>query len=184
VGRSLVQLEILPRSADGPAKDNPWPEWPKVYKLDYGQEEAAAKFGGDPRVYLTTATKFAGDVDGHVKEVHTVEIEWAKNDKGQFTPKNVPGSEKVRPAQLVLLAMGSWTGTTAAGTARYRAGRAFQREGRLRQIRDERQGVFAAGDARRGQSLVVWAFNEGTRRGARVRPVFDGADGFALRRFG
>ena len=104
--KSLVQVEILPQPPMERAKDNPWPEWPKVYRLDYGQEEAAAKFGADPRVYLTTAKKFVGDDNGQVKEVHTVEIQWEKNDKGQFVPKEVPGTEKVRPAQLVLLAMG------------------------------------------------------------------------------
>ena len=88
------------------AADNPWPEWPKVYRLDYGQEEAAAVFGADPRVYLTTAKKFVGDDNGQVKEVHTVQIEWDKDDKGRFVPTEVPGTEQVRPAQLVLLAMG------------------------------------------------------------------------------
>ena len=104
--QSLVQVEILPKPPLERAPDNPWPEWPKVYKMDYGQEEAAAKYGDDPRVYLTTATKFEGDAHGHVKAVHTVQVEWTKNEKGQFIPKNVPGTEKVLPAQLVLLAMG------------------------------------------------------------------------------
>ena len=104
--KSLVQVEILPKPPLERAKDNPWPEWPKTYKLDYGQEETAAKFGADPRVYLTTATKFEGDANGQVKAVYTVQVEWAKNDKGQFIPKNIPGTEKVLPAQLVLLAMG------------------------------------------------------------------------------
>src|SRR5690348_7433633 len=104
--KSLVQLEILPRPPMERAKDNPWPEWPKVYRLDYGQEEAAAKFGADPRVYLTTAKKFVGDEAGQLKAIHTVQIEWQRNDKGQFVPKELPGTEQVRPAQLVLLAMG------------------------------------------------------------------------------
>ena len=104
--RSLVQLEILPRPPLERAADNPWPEWPKVYRLDYGQEEAAAKFGADPRVYLTTAKRFVADEHGWVKEVHTVQIQWERNEKGQFVPKEVPGTEQVRPAQLVLLAMG------------------------------------------------------------------------------
>src|SRR5580692_9170379 len=102
--KSLVQLEILPRPPMERAKDNPWPEWPKVYKMDYGQEEAAAKFGDDPRVYLTTATKFEGD--GHVKAVHTVQVQWERNDKGQFIPRHIPGTERVLHTQLVLLAMG------------------------------------------------------------------------------
>src|SRR5204863_217940 len=104
--KSLVQVEILPRPPLDRAKDNPWPEWPKVYRLDYGQEEAAAKFGSDPRVYLTTAKKFISDDQGHVKEVLTVQIQWERNEKGQFIPKEVPGTEQLRPVQLVLLAMG------------------------------------------------------------------------------
>src|SRR3954453_11230746 len=74
--KSLVQLEILPCPPQDRAKDNPWPEWPKIYKMDYGQEEAAAVFGGDPRVYLTTAKKFVADDEGNVKAIHTVEIQW------------------------------------------------------------------------------------------------------------
>jgi glutamate synthase (NADPH/NADH) small chain len=163
--KSLVQLEILPRPPMNRAKDNPWPEWPKVQRLDYGQEEAAAKFGADPRVYLTTAKKFVGDDSGCVKEVHTVQIEWKRNDKGQFVAAEVPGSELVRPAQLVLLAMG-FLGPEQPLLEQL----AVERDARSN-IKAEHQkyttnirGVFAAGDARRGQSLVVWAFNEG--RGA------------------
>jgi glutamate synthases, NADH/NADPH, small subunit len=103
---SVSQLEILPRCPDERAADNPWPEWPKIHKVDYGQEEAAARFGSDPRVFLTTATRFEGDRDGAVTAVHTVEIAWEKNEKGQYVPQPVPGTEKVRPASLVLLAMG------------------------------------------------------------------------------
>jgi glutamate synthase (NADPH/NADH) small chain len=163
--RSLTQLEILPRPPDDRAADNPWPEWPKVYKLDYGQEEAAARFGQDPRVYVTTVKKLAGDGNGQVQSVVTVEIGWEKNAGGQFVPKERAGSEKTIPAQLVLLAMG-FTGPE---------------EQLLRELDVERdprsnikadygryatsvKGVFAAGDCRRGQSLIVWAINEG--RGA------------------
>ena len=103
---SVSQLEIMPRFPDERAADNPWPEWPKIHKVDYGQEEAAAKFGNDPRVYLTTASRFEGDQDGFVKAVHTVEVVWERNGNGQFVPKPVPGTEQVRPAGLVLLAMG------------------------------------------------------------------------------
>ncbi len=160
--KSLVQVEILPRPPMERANDNPWPEWPKVYRLDYGQEEAASVFGSDPRVYLTTAKKFVGDDNGHVKEVHTVEIEWTKNDKGQFVPKEVPGTEKVRPAQLVLLAMG-FLGPEqplleALGVERDPRTNIKADYGKFQTSIPK---VFAAGDARRGQSLVVWAFNEG-----------------------
>jgi glutamate synthase (NADPH) small chain len=163
--KSLVQVEILPRPPIDRAKDNPWPEWPKTYKLDYGQEEAAAKFGADPRVYLTTATKLEGDAHGHVKAVHLVQIEWTKNDKGQFVSKNVPGTEKVLPAQLVLLAMG-FLGPEQPLLESL----GIERDGRsnakaeFEKYTTNIPKVFAAGDCRRGQSLVVWAFNEG--RGA------------------
>jgi glutamate synthase (NADPH/NADH) small chain len=160
--KSLVQLEILPRPPMERAKDNPWPEWPKVYRLDYGQEEAAAVFGNDPRVYLTTAKKFVGDENGQVKEVHTVEIEWTKDEQGRFVPKEVPGTEKVRPTQLVLLAMG-FLGPEqplleALGVERDARTNAKAEYGKFQTNIPK---IFAAGDARRGQSLVVWAFNEG-----------------------
>jgi glutamate synthase (NADPH/NADH) small chain len=163
--KSLVQLEIMPQPPTERAANNPWPEWPKVYKMDYGQEEAAAKFGADPRVYLTTATKFEGDENGNVKAVHTVQVQWEKNDKGQFIPKHVPGTEKVLPAQLVLLAMG-FLGPEqplldALGVERDPRSNVKADYGKYA---TSIPGVFAAGDCRRGQSLVVWAFNEG--RGA------------------
>jgi glutamate synthase (NADPH) small chain len=163
--KSLVQIEILPRPPMERAKDNPWPEWPKVYKLDYGQEEAAAKFGADPRIYLTTAKKFTGDNRGTVKEILSVQIQWERNDKGQFIPKEVPGTEKVLPAQLVLLAMG-FLGPEqplleSLGVERDPRTNA---KADFEKYSTNIKGVFAAGDCRRGQSLVVWAFNEG--RGA------------------
>src|SRR5277367_1125221 len=104
--RSLVQIEILPKPPMDRADDNPWPEWPKVYKMDYGQEEAAARFGADPRVYLTTVKNFTGDSEGRLKELTTVEIKWEKTEQGHFVPKEIAGTERTRPAQLVLLAMG------------------------------------------------------------------------------
>ncbi len=163
--KSLVQVEILPKSPLERAKDNPWPEWPKVYKMDYGQEEAAAVYGADPRIYLTTATKFESDANGQVKAVHLVNVQWEKNDKGQFIPRNVPGTERVLPAQLVLLAMG-FLGPEqplleALGVERDPRSNVKADHGRFQTSIPK---VFAAGDCRRGQSLVVWAFNEG--RGA------------------
>ena len=163
--KSLVQVEILPKPPAERAKDNPWPEWPKVYKLDYGQEEAKAKYGQDPRIYLTTAKKFIGDESGHVKGIHLVDIKWDKNDKGQFVPKELPETERVVPAQLVLLAMG-FLGPEqplleALKIERDPRSNAKADHGRFQTNIPK---VFAAGDCRRGQSLVVWAFNEG--RGA------------------
>ncbi len=160
--KSLIQVEILPRPPEQRAKDNPWPEWPKTYKMDYGQEEAAAKFGADPRVYLTTVKKFVGDENGQIKSVHVVNIEWQRDDQGRFIPKEIEGSEKVLPAQLVLLAMGflgpeqpllDQLGVERDARTNVKA----EHENYTTSVK----GVFAAGDARRGQSLVVWAFNEG-----------------------
>jgi glutamate synthase (NADPH/NADH) small chain len=163
--RSLTQLEILGRPPEDRAADNPWPEWPKVYRLDYGQEEAAAKFGGDPRRYQRTVKEFRGDGAGRVREVVTVEVAWEKNATGQLAPVQRPGSEQVLPAQLVLLAMGflgpeqpllGKLGVAVDGRSNAQA-----EHGRFA---TSVPGIFAAGDCRRGQSLVVWAINEG--RGA------------------
>ncbi len=162
--RSLNQFEILDRPPTSRQPDNPWPEWPKVLKTDYGQEEAIAVFGDDPRTFLIQTKRFVGDENGQVKEIHTVQVEWVR-ENGRMVPREVAGSEKVWPAQLVLLAMGF-------------LGPEDQLLGQLGVERDPRSnvkaefgkfatsvpGVFSAGDMRRGQSLVVWAIHEG--RGA------------------
>ncbi len=104
---SLVQFEILPQPPLERQPDNPWPEWPKVLKLDYGQAEAQARFGDDPRHYCITTKNFVGDEQGRLKELHTVEVAWVfPAGGGRPTLVEIPGSEKVWPAQLVLLAMG------------------------------------------------------------------------------
>ncbi len=163
--KSLVQLEILPKPPLERAPDNPWPQWPKVYKLDYGQEEVAAMFGADPRQYLVTAKRFISDASGQVKEIELVNIEWKKDDKGRFIPADVPGSNKIIPAQLVLLAMGflgpEETVLGQLGVERDERSNAKAEYGKYA---TSVKGVFAAGDMRRGQSLIVWAINEG--RGA------------------
>ncbi|HKQ40103.1 MAG TPA: glutamate synthase small subunit, partial [Verrucomicrobiae bacterium] len=163
--KSLLQIEILPKPPLERAADNPWPEWPKTYKLDYGQEEAAAKFGADPRIYLTTVKKFVGDAEGHVKEALTVQIKWDKDPQGRFIPTEVPGTERVLPCGLALLAMG-FLGPEQPLLEALK----IERDPRTNVKAEHGKystnipGVFAAGDCRRGQSLVVWAFNEG--RGA------------------
>ncbi|MBI4115092.1 MAG: glutamate synthase subunit beta [Candidatus Omnitrophica bacterium] len=160
--KSLTQLEILPKPPLERAPDNPWPQWPKVYFLDYGQQEAAALFGGDPRQYLVTAKRFIGDENGSVKAIEIVQIEWQKDDKGRFIPKEISGSEKVLPTQLVLLAMGFLgpedTVLSQLGVERDERSNAKAEYGKYA---TSVKGVFAAGDMRRGQSLIVWAINEG-----------------------
>ena len=170
--RSLAQLEILPRPPETRQPDNPWPEWPKVYKLDYGHEEFKALYGRDPRDYSVTAKRFVGDEAGHVKEVETIAVEWARDEKGRFAPKEIPGSEKTYPATLVLLAMGflgpEETVLGTLGVARDERSNAKAVYG---DFATNLPGVFAAGDMRRGQSLVVWAINEG-RGAARVCDLY------------
>jgi glutamate synthase (NADPH/NADH) small chain len=163
--RSLTQLEILPKPPLDRAADNPWPEWPRTYRLDYGQEEAAAVFGADPRGYQITVKRFIGDDKGQVREIVTVGIRWAQDSRGRMSPVEVPGTEQTRPAQLVLLAMGflgpeqpllEEMGVTTDDRSNIRA--------EYGRYATSVRGVFAAGDCRRGQSLVVWAIHEG--RGA------------------
>jgi glutamate synthase (NADPH/NADH) small chain len=162
--KSLLQLEIVPQPPLERAPDNPWPQWPKVYKLDYGQEEARALWGEDPRRYAVQTTKFLGDEGGHVKAIEIVQVEWVKNN-GRAAPRNVPGTEKVVPAQLVLFALG-FSGPESQlldqlGVEKDPRSNAKAEHGKFR---TNLRNVFAAGDMRRGQSLVVWAINEG--RGA------------------
>jgi len=161
--KSVKQIEILPRPPVERLPDNPWPEWPKIYRLDYGQEEAAAKFGADPRRYTTTIKQFVGE-GGLLRGLVTVEIRWEKGERG-FTPIEVAGTEQVHEAQLALLAMG-FLGPEQSLIKDFK----IETDARSN-IRAEYEkyvtnipGVFAAGDCRRGQSLVVWAIHEG--RGA------------------
>ena len=163
--RGVIQLEIMPRPPDRRAAENPWPEWPAIFRVDYGQEEAAAVFGEDPRQYLLMTTRFEGDAQGRVKSLQTVRVEWARGPEGRLVPKEIPGTGKSWPADMVLLAMGflgpedhvlEQFGVEQDERSNVRAD-----YGRFTTNID---GVFAAGDVRRGQSLVVWAINEG--RGA------------------
>ncbi len=162
--KSILQLEIVPMPPEERAADNPWPQWPKVYRLDYGQEEADALFGGDPRRYAMQTTRFVGDETGQVKEIHTIRVEWVK-DNGRASPRPIPGTEQVFPAQLVLFALG-FSGPENQLLDQL----GVEKDGRSNAKAEHGQfatsvpGVFAAGDMRRGQSLIVWAINEG--RGA------------------
>jgi glutamate synthase (NADPH) small chain len=163
--RSVVQFEILDRLPEGRQPSNPWPEWPRVHRTDYGQEEAAAVFGHDPREYSLMTKRFVGDESGHVREVHTVQVAWAPGSGGRPAPREVPGTERAWPAKLVLLSLG-FLGPEEMlleqlGVERDERSNAKAARGRYT---TSIEGVFAAGDMRRGQSLIVWAINEG--RGA------------------
>jgi glutamate synthase (NADPH/NADH) small chain len=159
--RSLAQFEIMARPPDERPADNPWPEWPRIYRMDYGQEEAAAIFGSDPREYGILTKRFVGDEHGHVAAIETVRVEQGR-ENGRPVFKEIPGSEQTWPAQLVLLAMG-FLGPEAALLEQFGVERDERSNARAAygKFATSVPGVFAAGDMRRGQSLVVWAINEG-----------------------
>ena len=161
--RSLVQFDVYDQK--GALRDeagNPWPQYPKVHRVEYGQKEAAAAFGHDPRAFAVMTKKFVGDENGAVKEVHTVNVKLKIDEQGNRIREEIPGTEKVWKADLVLLAIG-FSGpeqgliqqlaveTTAKSTVKAEYGK----------YSTNVEGVFAAGDMRRGQSLIVWAINEG-----------------------
>jgi glutamate synthase (NADPH/NADH) small chain len=173
---SVIQLEIMPQSPLTRQPSNPWPEWPKVLKVDYGQEEAASLYKEDPRRYLISTKRFVGDDGGAVQELHTVRMEWTRNEQGHMIPVEVSGSEEVLKAQLVLLALG-FTGPEETvlgelGVERDERGNAKAEFGA--QVTNV-AGVFTAGDMRRGQSLVVWAINEGRQTAREVDRFLMGA---------
>lgn len=162
---NLVNFELLPKPPAERAADNPWPEWPRIFRVDYGHEEAEAKFGDDPREYQVLSKEFIDDGNGNVAGIRTVRVEWKRKDGGGWDMVEVPNSEHVFPAQLVLLAMG-FTGpeqylAKSLGLATDQRSNFAAEHG---EFATSIPGVFAAGDCRRGQSLVVWAINEG--RGA------------------
>jgi glutamate synthase (NADPH/NADH) small chain len=164
---SIVNLEIIPQPPADRADNNPWPQWPRIYRVDYGHAEVAAKWGEDPRDYAIESVQFNDDGNGNLKSITVTQVDWSKPVENGPPFSRVAGSEKTIEADLVLLAMGF------LGPEHYV----------VEALKDEMQldprsnyqathgefttsipSVFAAGDCRRGQSLVVWAINEG--RGA------------------
>ncbi|WKY45237.1 glutamate synthase subunit beta [Eubacteriaceae bacterium ES2] len=167
--KSVIQLEIMPKPPADRTAANPWPEWPKTYKMDYGQEEAAALYGEDPRQYCVTTKKMVGT--DAITALETVSIEWVKDENGRMTMKEIPGTEKVLDADLVLLAMG-FLGPDDQLVDQLE----LSRDGRSNVVGDavyqtSREKYFTAGDMHRGQSLVVWAIHEG-REAARSVHAF------------
>jgi glutamate synthase (NADPH/NADH) small chain len=161
--KSVLQLEMMPKAPDKRAENNPWPEWPRVCKTDYGQEEAAAVFGADPRVYTTTVKEFIKNKKGAVCKATLVKLESKKDEKtGRMMMAEVPGSEYSVDVDLVLIAAGF------LGSESYVA-KAFGVEVNERtnvktvpgEYETNIKNIFAAGDMHRGQSLVVWAIREG-----------------------
>lgn len=160
---SVTQLEMMPKAPDERAADNPWPEWPKVSKTDYGQEEAIAVYGHDPRIYQTTVKEFLKDKNGNLTSIITVRLEQTKDEKtGRMAFTEAAGSEKKIQADMVLIAAGF------LGSEKYTAD-AFgvklnertNVQTKSGQYETSAANIFVCGDMHRGQSLVVWAIREG-----------------------
>jgi glutamate synthase (NADPH) small chain len=159
---SLVNFELLPKPPPERAPGNPWPQWPHIFRVDYGHAEAAAKFGDDPREYCVLSKEFIDDGEGNVAGIKTVRVEWSVDDQGKRQMREVPGSEHTFEADLVLLAMGFLgpEDTLAEKLDLDRDPRSNFKAS-LGRYATSIPKVFAAGDCRRGQSLIVWAIAEG-----------------------
>ena len=178
--KSVINFELLPQPPATRAPDNPWPQWPRIFRVDYGHEEAKHRDGKDPRTYEVLTKGFVpkDDGSGEVAGVVTVQVEWVKDpDSGRMTFNEVEGSEKVWKADLVLLAMGflgpeqnlaEKLGMETDERSNFKA--------EFGEFETSVPGVFAAGDCRRGQSLVVWAISEGRGAAAKVDAYLMGDD--------
>ncbi|XP_021764222.1 glutamate synthase 1 [NADH], chloroplastic-like isoform X3 [Chenopodium quinoa] len=166
---NVVNLELLPQPPNSRAPGNPWPQWPRIFRVDYGHQEAAAKFGKDPRSYEVLTKRFVGDENGKLKGLELVHVMWEKDASGKFQFKEVEGSQEFIEADLVLLAMG-FLGPEANVADKL----GVEKDNRSNFKADygrfstNVEGVFAAGDCRRGQSLVVWAISEGRQAASQV----------------
>jgi NADPH-dependent glutamate synthase beta subunit-like oxidoreductase len=163
--KSLTNFEIVPRPPEERAANNPWPQWPRIFRVDYGHAEAAAKFGDDPRQFCIETIEFISNGKGRVKALKTCEVDWNHVTEGGPPFSRIPGTERVWDADLVLLALGFLGPETAISEQlgiEQDIRTNFKAE--FEKYHTSLDGVFAAGDCRRGQSLIVWAINEG--RGA------------------
>lgn len=159
--RSVVQFGKHPQLPATRISDNMWPAYPNIFSLDYAYEEAEAKFGEDPRQYSIQTKKIVADENGNVKELHTIQMEKIQHENGHYIFNEIPGTEKVWPAQHVFIAIG-FEGTEQPLLTQFGVKTLNQKiDAVYGEYRTNVEGVFAAGDARRGQSLIVWAINEG-----------------------
>lgn len=168
--KSILQLEMMPPLPSKRAENNPWPQWPKVLKTDYGQEEAIAVFGRDPRVYQTTVKEFIPDKDGNLKKVRLVKLESKREEKtGRLIMAEIPGSEYEAEADMVLIAAGfigseSYVTKAFGVNVNERTNVTTEKDSYITSA----ERVFVAGDMHRGQSLVVWAIKEGREAAKQV----------------
>ncbi|MCO5549339.1 hypothetical protein L7F22_002808 [Adiantum nelumboides] len=166
---SILNLELLPEPPATRAPGNPWPQWPRVLRTDYGHQEAIFKYGEDPRSYRVLTKRFIGDEQGKVKGLEIVKVQWEKDSNGKFQMQEIEGSQEVIEADLVFLAMG-FLGPDQNIAEKL----GLERDARSNfkavygDYATNLDGVFAAGDCRRGQSLVVWAIAEGRQAAAKI----------------
>lgn len=156
---SVTNFELLPKPPATRSRDNPWPQWPRIFRVDYGHAEVASHYGKDPREYCIMSKEFLGDEEGNVTGIKTVRVEWKKSDSGAWQMSEIPGSEEVFKADVVLLSMGFVGPETQNFSNIPRDPR-----GNLKATPSDylvEDNVFAAGDCRRGQSLIVWGIQEG-----------------------
>lgn len=160
--KSVTQLEIMPKLPDTrDESSNPWPEYPRVCKTDYGQEEAIAKFGADPRKYQTTVKELVKDKEGNLKEIVTVELEFVKNEQtGRMDMKEIQGSEKTLPCELLLIAAG-FIGCEDNLSKAFNLDLTDRNNINTTEYKTNIEKVFSAGDVRTGQSLVVSSIADG-----------------------
>ncbi|KAJ3393692.1 glutamate synthase [NADH] [Lobulomyces angularis] len=170
--KSITNFEIMPTPSKVRGVENPWPQYPRVMRLDYGHEEVKQVYGKDPRQYSILSKEFVSDGKGNVKGIKVVTVEWNKDERGQFKMTEVPNSEKFYEADLILLAMGFLGPENEIlkqlGVTQNQRSNIETPKGKFS---TNLQGVFAAGDCRRGQSLIVWGINEG-REAARNIDVY------------
>ncbi|WHZ05079.1 glutamate synthase small subunit [Neobacillus sp. YX16] len=166
--KSVVQFGKHPQLPGQRTSANLWPAYPNVFTMDYAYKEAEAKFGDDPRQYSIQTKKIVADENGNLKELHTIQMEKLKDEEGRYYFKEIPGTEKVWPAQFVFIAIG-FEGTEQPLLSQFGVKAVNQRvSAKYGEFTTNVEGVFAAGDARRGQSLIVWAINEGREVAAEV----------------
>ncbi|XP_053987028.1 uncharacterized protein LOC128880703 isoform X1 [Hylaeus volcanicus] len=178
--KTITTFEILPEPPNKRGKDNPWPQFPRVFKVDYGHEEVSLKFGRDPRQFSTLSKEFLDDGNGHVSGIKTVTVSWTM-ENGRWKMEEVAGSEKVYKCDLVLLAMGF------LGPEKYVATEldtALDERGNFKtaigKFETSLSGTYAAGDCRRGQSLVVWAITEGRQAAREIDVALMGMTGLPV----
>ncbi len=160
--KSVIQLEITNALPNERLDNNPWPEWNRTLKVDYGQEESIEVFGQDPRRYCTSVKEFISDDSGNVKSAKTIKVNWYEDENGRLTFNEIEGSEEIIDVDIVLLAMG-FLGTEEYISNSFKVDLDSRRNinGEYKSFKTNKEKIFTCGDARRGQSLVVWAIREG-----------------------